>query len=97
MKLTDPQIAQVKEQIGVEPVPAGSQTTELLTKHFGDHTFYVDEQGLHIFQSEETEPESGPCNVRPVRVASWANEKKDALAPHDPVVGSSAAVIDIVD
>lgn len=95
MKLTAPQIAQVKEQIGAEPVPAEGPTTELLAKHFGDHTFYVDDQGLHIFQTEQAEPESGPCNIRPVKVASWTNEKKDALAPHDPVVGAATALIDI--
>lgn len=94
MKLSPPQIAQVKEQVGAEPVPAGPISEEL-TKHFGDHTFYVDGQGLHIFQTEQTEVESGSCNILPVRVASWANEERDALAPHDPVVGEKTAVIDI--
>jgi len=94
MKLTEPQIAQVKEQIGADPVPVGP-TSELLTKHFGDHTFYVDDEGLHVFQSEQAELESGPCNILPVRVATWTNEKKDALAPHDPVVGANGAVIDV--
>ena len=70
MKFTGPQITQVQEQIGAAPVE-DSRTIELLTKHFGDHTFYVDEQGLHIFQAEQTELESGPCNILPVRVATW--------------------------
>lgn len=95
MKLTAPQIEQVKGQIGAEPVPAESPTTELLTKHFGDHTFYVDEQGLHIFQTDKAEPESGPCKILPVRVATWTNENREALAPHDPVVGATSAVINI--
>lgn len=95
MKLTSPQIAQVKEQIGAEPVAPEGPTIELLAKHFGDHTFYVDDHGLHIFQAQQTELGSGPCNIHSVKVASWTSEKKEALAPHDPVVGAATAVIDI--
>lgn len=95
MKLTDPQIAQIKDQIGSDPVPADSPMTETLTAHFGQHTFYLDEAGLHIFEKEQSAVASGPCNVQPVRVASWTSEKRDALAPHDPVVGTTAITIDI--
>lgn len=95
MKLTDQQISQIKEQIGAEPVPAQSPATETLAQHFGEHTFYVDESGLHFFETVEAQPESGPCQVQPVRVATWTNEKRDALAPHDPVVGATVVDIDI--
>ena len=95
MKLTAPQIAQIKDQIGADPVPDNSPTTDMLAKHFGEHTFYVDQDGLHIFQTELTETESGPCNVHSVRVASWTNEKRDALERHDPVAGATTAIIDI--
>lgn len=95
MKLTDPQIAQIKEQIGADPVPAESPATELLTKHFGKHTFYVDEAGLQYFEAIETPKQKGARSVQPVRVADWADEKRDSLAPHEPVVGSVSVVIDI--
>lgn len=95
MKLTDQQITQIKDQIGAEPVPAHGPATETLTKHFGEHTFYVDESGLHFFESIEDEADNGPCQVQPVRVATWTNEKREALAPHDPVVGDLKVAIDM--
>lgn len=60
-----------------------------------EHLFCVDEAGLHIFETEQSEAASGPCNVHPVRVASWTSEKRDSLALHDPVVGTAAATIDV--
>jgi hypothetical protein len=95
MKLTNQQIAQIKDQIGAEPVPAQSPATQTLAQHFGEHTFYVDEAGLHFFESGETQSDSGPCEVHPVRVATWTDEKREALAPHDPVVGATSATIDV--
>ena len=95
MKLTDQQIAQIKEQIGAEPVPAQSPATQTLSQHFGEHTFYVDEAGLHFFETAESPSDDGPCDVHPVRVATWTDEKREALSPHDPVVGTTTATIDL--
>lgn len=95
MKLTDPQIAQIKDQVGVEPVPAEGPAAKTLAAHFGEHTFYVTEEGLHFFEAAETLVKNGPCDVHPVKVAAWTNEKREALAPHDPVVGPAKATIDV--
>jgi hypothetical protein len=97
MKLTDQLIEQIKELIGAEPVPALSPATQTLSEHFGELTVYVDEAGLHFFETIETQSESGPCDVHPVRVATWTDEKREALSPHDPVVGATAASIEIED
>ena len=95
MKLTVEQVAQIKDQVGAEPVPAESPATETLAKHFGKHTFYVTEEGIHFFEAAEPQVNRGPCDVHPVKVAAWTNEKREALAPHDPVVGATKATIDI--
>lgn len=95
MKLTDHQIAQIKEQMGAEPVAADDPAAEVLTDHFGEHTFYVDEAGLHIFETEQTELKTGPCSAHPVKVASWTNEDREALSIHDPVLSGKAVTIDI--
>ena len=93
MKLTDMQIEQIKDQLGANPVPPVSPTADLLTKHFGDHTFFIDDHGLHIFEMEHIDEGSGPMVVHPVRVASWAGEAKDALVPHDPIVRPATVTI----
>lgn len=97
MKLTDQQIAQIKDQLGADPVPADSPATKTLAQHFGEHTFYVDEDGLHFFETLEAEAENGSNDVHPVRVATWTNENREALSPHDPVVGTTAVTIDVED
>lgn len=96
MKLTKAQITQISDQISADPVPEDGPAADLLKEHFGEHTFYVDESGLHIFETDEADEVVGECRVFAVRVASWTNEKRDALSPHDPIVGSTSAVIEIV-
>lgn len=97
MKLTNTQITQVKDQLSAEPVPDDSPAADLLKQHFGDHTFYVDELGLHIFESYSSEEDKSgdTCEILPVRVASWTDEKREALTSHDPIVGSTGAVVDV--
>ena len=95
MKLTDAQIAQIKDRVGAEPVPAESPATAMLSGHFGHHTFYVNEEGLHVFEAVDDTVERGPCEVHPVRLATWTSEKRDALSRHDPVIGAAKVIIDI--
>ena len=93
MKLTKTHIEEISEQISADPVPDDGPAAVLLKEHFGDHTFYVDEAGLHIFETDEADEVVGQCRVFAVRVASWASQKRDALSPHDPIVGNTSAVI----
>ncbi len=78
MKLTKTQIAEISDQINADPLPDDGPAADLLKEHFGDHTFYVDEAGLHIFETDEADEVVGQCRVFAVRVASWASEKRDA-------------------
>jgi hypothetical protein len=93
MKLSNSQITQIKEHVGADPVPADSAAANSLTRTFGDHTFYVDQSGLHVFEIAGVDETSGGDRVFPVRIASWTDDKKNSLSPHEPVVGRSGAVI----
>ena len=93
MKLSARQIEQVQEQIGVEPIPEDSPAQQQLKDHFGDHTFYVDARGLHIW--EDLEPSGAPTQaVTAVQVARWTDEEKTALAPHAPQPGNAMVEVD---
>jgi hypothetical protein len=48
---------------------------------FGEHTFFLDQNGLNIVQLEEFDPDGGPTG-KLVRVASWSG--KEQLKAHDP-------------
>lgn len=97
MKLTKPQIETVRDRFGSDPVPEDSPAVDLLKQHFGDHTFYVDEVGVLVFEAEDPGPGDEGRFALPVRVASWTDEKREALELHDPVVGRSPVILDAKD
>lgn len=83
MKLSSAQIQTVKTAIQVDPLPEDNPAFEQLQQAFGDHTFYVGEDGLLVFEpandvDEATEP------ARLILVAAWTDEEKKALSPVQP-------------
>lgn len=82
MKLSANQIAQAADEIGAQPVPEDHPVVMQLTRIYGDHTFFVDGEGLEIV--EVTRPD-GPNNAAcVVKLASWTDDDRTRLAPHEP-------------
>lgn len=85
MKLSSAQIQHTANQIGAQAIPDNHPAVQELKGIFGDHTFFLDGDGLEIVETgESTEGRSTLANV--VNLASWADETRTALAPHEPVV-----------
>lgn len=84
MKLTIEQIEGIHDQAGIDPIPQTEAVIDVLQHHFGDHTFYVDEEGLRVWESIDDE-QAATEKLQAYRVASWADEEKNALVPHDPI------------
>lgn len=84
MKLTIEQIEGIRDQAGIDPIPQTEAVIDVLQHHFGDHTFYVDEEGLRVWESIDDE-QAATEKLQAYRVASWADEEKNALVPHDPI------------
>lgn len=84
MKLSARQIQQTPPQMEAKPIPESHPAVEQLKGVFGDHTFFIGENGLHIVETGEPASAGGLANV--VNLASWANEERTALAPHQPEV-----------
>jgi hypothetical protein len=83
MKLNDEQVAQVFDQTGADPVPENHQAITELRSVFGDHTFYVAPDGLCVWEPMGHSDTGGQVAEAMV-VASWADEEKTELQPHDP-------------
>ena len=83
MKLSDHQIDQVRNRFGVDPVPDDHPSVPDLKETFGDHTFYIDSTGLHIWETAETAGD-GTQFINALRVASWVNEEQNSLSTHNP-------------
>lgn len=83
MKLNARQLRSVEEQLGVDAVPEEHPATPNLKEAFGDHTFFLDTDGLNIVEPDPS-PKSSSGNV--VKLASWATEQRTELLSHAPEV-----------
>ncbi|MEQ8356540.1 MAG: hypothetical protein RH942_13440 [Kiloniellaceae bacterium] len=83
MRLSELQTQQVQQQTGADVIPDDNPTVPALRQNFGDHTFFIDTEGLHIWESVDEDPADGAKLVG-VRIASWSDDEKKSLVPHDP-------------
>jgi hypothetical protein len=83
MKLNDTQMQQVNKQTGLEPIPDDNPATQRLQERFGEHTFYLDANGLYIWEPvDAVEGANQPAAA--VMLAAWAGDEKQALKPTEP-------------
>ncbi len=61
-----------------EESPLKSKLSEL----FGDHTFFLDNEGVHIV--EPAEPRSSVPAGKIIQLARWKDANHTALTPHRP-------------
>lgn len=85
MKLTDPQIGAIEKTTGVGPLPADIPFMPQLIDAFGEHTFYLSDQGLIIWEWLDG-PETEGQPVVAVKLAGWADDDKTTLSPQSPEV-----------
>ena len=84
MKLTSAQIERTLSQFDAQAIPESHPVLPRLNELFGDHTFFVDSDGLSI-----VEPTDGPAPgrtqaARVINVANWSDETLASLAAHEP-------------
>ena len=87
MKLSTQQIAAIKQQTDADPVAEDHPAAGQLREAFGDHTFYVDRNGLHVFEPLEAPENGGGKPAALVQLAAWTDEDMTSLAPQEPQVG----------
>jgi hypothetical protein len=59
MKLTATQVTAIEKQTGLKPLPDSAASEAGLAEAFGDQTFYVDPQGVYVFESIENPSGNG--------------------------------------
>lgn len=82
MKLSSAQIAAVEKATGANPLPDEDPANRKLCETIGEHTFYVDRQGLLVLEKPEA-PEAPEESLEVVRVGQWVegNDQQLALTP----------------
>ena len=69
MRLTSAQVERTMSQFDAQPVPDDHPMVPKLNNLFGDHTFFLDSNGLSVVEPTETrEPGVAACNA--VKLAS---------------------------
>jgi hypothetical protein len=83
MKLSSSRVERTLDQFQAQALPENHPALPELNRVFGDHTFFLDESGLHIV--EPVAPtDAGMEAGKVVKVASWADASRTQLATHMP-------------
>ena len=83
MKLAAPLVEKTLSQFEAEPIPADHPVLPQLTQMYGDHTFFLDDNGLNIVEPAEPTGEGIPAGTV-VKLARWNDDDHTSLAPHEP-------------
>ncbi|WP_431470880.1 hypothetical protein [Sphingosinithalassobacter sp. LHW66-3] len=65
MKLSDDQVETIQAKTGLTPIPQEAAAESGLEGHFGDNTFYLDSQGVYVFEEIRSEGDGVQAVVPP--------------------------------
>jgi hypothetical protein len=85
MKLNSASVNEALNQFSAQPIPANHPVVPRLANMFGDHTFFLDAEGLLIIEQAGHQIRGAPAG-KVVKLASWSDENRQSLAPHEPEV-----------
>ena len=89
MKLDSIYVDRAARQFGAQALPDNYPAVPRLNELFGEHTFFLDDSGLKIVEPVTPAKETIMPNeeiveaARVVELASWADETRSSLAPHE--------------
>jgi hypothetical protein len=85
MRLTSELVERTVSQFDAQTIPDSHPAIPQLNDLFGDHTFFLDNSGLHIVEPAEPIHGGVPAG-KVVKLASWSDANHTSLAPHRPEV-----------
>jgi hypothetical protein len=71
------------DQFDAEALPDNHPAVPQLSQLFGDHTFFLDVDGLSIVEPAEPS-RTGVQAWQVVKLASWKDAAQTSLTPHNP-------------
>lgn len=84
MKLNSAQLPTVEQQLGVEAIPEQHPINDNLKQALGDHTFFLDADGLSIVEPQNA-PAEGSTGVV-IKLARWASDERTELLTQEPEI-----------
>ncbi len=83
MKLNSAQVERTLGQFEAQAIPDDHPAVPQLHRLFGDHTFFLDSNGLNIVEPAEG-GDTGTQAAQVVNLASWSEGNPTGLEPHEP-------------
>ena len=83
MKLNSTLVERTLSQFEAQAIPDDHPVVSQLSEVFGEHTFFLDGNGLNIVEPAES-PQGGSQTARVVNIANWNDASWNSLAPHEP-------------
>ena len=83
MRLNSSQVELTMSQIDAQVLPDDHPAVTQLNSLFGDHTFFLDGEGLKVLEPAEA-PETGDPAGEIVSLANWSDASLSSLRPHEP-------------
>ena len=84
MKLTSAQVETTLSQIEAQAIPDNHPVVPQLNELFGDHTFFLDSNGLNVVEPNAEAPLAETQAARVMNLANWSDANRTGLAPHEP-------------
>jgi hypothetical protein len=91
MRLTSTQVERALDQFEAQALPEDHPVAAQLSDLFGDHTFFLDTNGLNVV--ELVDPATDTETGKVVNLADWADDTLTRLAPHPPHVTEIVVVL----
>ncbi len=83
MKMNALMVERTLSQIDARVIPEGHPVLPQLNRMFGDHTFFLDSNGLNIVEPIEEAPGTAET-AQVVNLANWDDANQSRLNPHEP-------------
>lgn len=81
MKLKPATVERTLAQFPAQAIPADHPAVPQLNSLFGDHTFFLDAEGLSILEPAPSAPQE---TAQVIRLADWRDAERTGLVPHEP-------------
>ncbi len=91
MRLTSAQVERTLNQFDAQAIPDDHPVMAQLSDLFGDHTFFLNPNGLNVV--EPVDPAADTETGKVVNLADWTDESLTRLAPHPPQVTEIVVVL----
>jgi hypothetical protein len=84
MKMRPARVEQTLSQFEAQAIPDDHPVVPQLNALFGDHTFFLDSNGLSVVEPTEFAGSGAALSGTVVKLANWSDPNLTSLAPQEP-------------